>query len=679
MEEVLRLLLVLDQLGARSYTKAVGGSFTVDVARRDPHDASPAGAAVRSFVESGKTLTLAPDVLATVVLLPQSAVNLATIVTVACDCFHNVDQSAMAVRGGVIKGYTAAGACKTLGVLVTTSETAAMWAWAFSVLHQSSLDAGTGGCVATSLLHDCVASIFVGVACVIPTLLYHHWCSWHAIVAFEGHLAAVYSERKDLVEERLIQAVDAGSLQLSTALVSQRQACFHSLNAIILATNADDAAVLLEGFVLRYCSPNSKLRAVLSKNPYNDLSALLNCFCTTRAIDANCELFARLVRAYQRTRCAARSKMMNFGGALLLAVTALFDSARSEEEEARRLQRSRLLWAPIAAPNAAASGPFPAGQPRPPTSLPSLLAAPLHCASFTAASPAAFLALSAPSVRRAAQDTAACVPATGCGFLLRTLSFSTVSCSYTFSALMQQLLDFHSRMCPPSAGKAFEDARMKAYSCSVSSLTARVGFMVQACGIELQGSGDDGAVEGASSVAASTVAASAAAACAVPVPSAFAASPAAPPTDFRAQAAALFEARGFGGAGAIKRPRDDTDVRHLSVGKLPPLPSRMALGKHNGTAREQWGTCCSTAGGMPLTDVNKQGILRAHAALPSTVVIRCLSAADLLQRPSGSACSLPGDTASRLAPKYRNACAITLLCAAMRDLRGVRRAADLEA
>lgn len=83
MEEVLRLLHVLDNLGARTHTKAVGGSLSVGVAPRPPDDASPAGAAVRAFVQSGKTLTLAPDVLATCVFLPQSVVDLSTITTVA--------------------------------------------------------------------------------------------------------------------------------------------------------------------------------------------------------------------------------------------------------------------------------------------------------------------------------------------------------------------------------------------------------------------------------------------------------------------------------------------------------------------------------------------------------------------------------------------------------------------
>ncbi len=85
----------------------------------------------------------------------------------------NIDKSCIKTKGGVIKGYDSSGVCHTLGVLLTTSETAAVWAWCVSVLHEKSKAMGGNGVVATSLLHDCVYSTFVGMALVLASLLTH--------------------------------------------------------------------------------------------------------------------------------------------------------------------------------------------------------------------------------------------------------------------------------------------------------------------------------------------------------------------------------------------------------------------------------------------------------------------------------------------------------------------------
>jgi len=285
----------------------------------------------------------------------------------------------VSVKGGVIKGYGTDGVCHTLGILVTTSESAAVWAWAFAVLNNASVDMGGPGVTATTLLHDCVPTTFYALASVLPTLQYHHYCSWHSITRFAEHLPAVYSCKEDLVEPGLIADVGAGRLAVAAALVRQREIVLHSFNAALLARHERDAAVLLVGFHHKYCA-NSKLVKLLSRDPYNDLSAMLLCWSAgSRAIDAECELFARAVRAFQATAQGGRIKMRNFAGAFVLVVRTLFYCARSEYRESLRASRSLGARAPLLLPTPLpASPPFPAagaGQPSSRSSWPATAAA----------------------------------------------------------------------------------------------------------------------------------------------------------------------------------------------------------------------------------------------------------------------------------------------------------------
>lgn len=636
MEELLKLLAVLHSLGAHSETKAYGGAYPVPVVPRPTSDTSPAAAAVRQFLETSTSQTLLAEVLATVVILPEAIVHMASFDSLACDMLWNLEQSDRGVRGGVIKGYTRAGVCKTLGVVVTNHESAAVWAWAFSVLHAKSLQAGTGGCVASSLLHDCVHSTFVAAACVLPNLKEHHFCSWHVPAAFEDKLDKVYISAEDLVEPALIAAVKNSSMSLPAALKAQRTVVFHSFNAVILSCDADEAAVLLEGFVLRYCH-NRKLRAVLCKAPYSDLSAVLNSFCTTRAIDANCELFARSVRSFQRTSTGARSRMQNFAGALLLLVTTLFDSARSECEEAFRLdiskRRRALLTLSAEVPPLPSSLPPPFSPPPP---LVSLLACPLGAAAASTVSFTSLAMLPTARVKSAAEATALAIPKSSYAFRLRLFSYCPVSCSYSLATLMQQLLDYGSRIAPVHSASHFDAALQRAYHDSVQRLQGRLAL----------------AVDPADSHAASPAL----------LPSSASSS------DHASLALALKAGGGFGGGGSLpSRKRDFSEAMQIGVGKFPSLASRMAKGQHAGAVREQASTVSGS--GDTLTPANKARIQQAYAALPTAVVIRLAHPQFLLQRPPGVPHESTVVNVAVYAPKQRDMCSITLFCTSMRNLR----------
>ena len=639
MEELLKLLAVLHGLGAHSETKAYGGAYPVPVVSRPTSDTSPAAAAVRHFLATSNAQVLQAEVLATVVILPEAIVQMATFDTLACDMLWNLEQSDRGVRGGVIKGYTRAGVCKTLGVVVTNHESAAVWAWAFSVLHLRSLQAGTGGCVASSLLHDCVQSTFVAAACVLPSLKEHHFCSWHVIAAFQEKLDRVYLAAEDLVEPALIAAVQNSTMTLPAALKAQRTVVFHSFNAVILSCDADAAAALLEGFVLRYCR-NRRLRAVLSKAPYCDLSAVLNSLCTTRAIDANCELFARSVRSFQRTSTGARSRMQNFAAALQLLVTTLYDSARSELEEALRLDTSNKRRLPLGIAAGAADAPaqgLPHSSSPPP--LVSLLACPLGAAAAASVSFKSLAMLPSARVKAAAEHVALAIPKSSYAQRLRLLSYCPVSCSFSLATLMQQLLDHDSRIAPLHSASHFDAALERAYQDSVLRLEGRLALVLDPA----QGQAPTLALP----------------------PSCTRSS------DHAAAASALKAGGGFGGAGCLSSRKRDlselSEALQVGVGKFPPLASRMAKGQHAGAVREQASTV--SACGDTLTPANKARILKAHDALPSAVVIRLAHPNFLLQRPPG----VPHESAvvnvAVYAPKQRDMCSITLFCTSMRNIR----------
>lgn len=456
--------------------------------------------------------------------------------------------------------------CHTLGILVSTSETAAVWAWAFSVLNRASLEMGGSGVQATALLHDCVPTTFYALASVLPTLKSHHYCSWHSVTRFSEYLPQVYSDAKDLVEPGLIALLRGNKITVSQALVRQREVVLHSFNAILLARHERDAAVLLAGFHRKYCAVNTKLVKLLSRDPYNDLSAMLLCWSAgARAIDAECELFARTVRAFQCTAQGGRIKMRNFAGALLLVVRALFYSARSEYRESLRASSSLGARAPLALAPPLCGAPVLGGGGSL-TQRESLVTHASACANLSTLPPHQLQRIRAPEVRASVQIMAERLPAHDYGWLLRNAAHCASTGSFTFATLHSVLLLNPTSIVPQEALESYAEALEAARSCSENALCAQVLACEKALEVE-----DECAPSGGPP--------------APPFPASASA------TSIAAVAAHLFAAQTFGSAHALSaqptRPVP-LSAQVYSKGILPHLAAHRGCGRSHDPQRLQW-------------------------------------------------------------------------------------------
>lgn len=538
-----------------------------------------------------------------------------------------------------------------------------MWAWAFSVLDRASLDAGGSGVQAEVLLHDCVPSIFFALASVLLSLKFHHYCSWHSITAFAGCLPERYNCKQDLVEPRLIAEVASGALSLSAALVQQRDIVFHAFNAVLLARHERDAAVLFTGFHLKYCTVNPKLVALLSRDPYNDLSALLLCWSEgARAIDANCENFARLVRSLQCTDQGRRMKMRNFAGALVLVCLALFRSARSEHSEAVRAARSQRARAPLynfhrgASPAIAPASLVTGAQQE-------LLRSPAHCAAAAALPADQLQGILHRDVRGGVLAMADCIPVEeDFGWRLRVAARSHTSGGFTFVDMHRALTVDPFCIVHQAAFASFSAAMQLAETEAERALREQAATCTQHLALD---SKDDVAL--------------------------VAMLPAMPPSELSLRAspptpaalAALAQQMMAGGrfGGSQVAPARATEVPSsalvYSSGVLPLLAPHRGCGRPHDAARQQWSTVTGYGSAyVQITPANKLRILRALDELPRHIKVHYLSPLQLCERQVGVAHSSSKVDSARSAPKKRALCAISLIAAAMRYVRGSTHAAD---
>jgi hypothetical protein len=552
-----------------------------------------------------------------------------------------------------MKGFDKAGVCHTLGVFVSTAETAAVWAWAFSELNKASIDAGGSGVQATTLLHDCVPSTFSAIASVLCSVLYHHYCSWHSITSFGEHLAKVYAVEGDLVEPDLIALVRTNKITVSTALVRQREIVLHSFNAVLLARYEEDAAVLLAGFYDRYCTVNAALVKLLSREPYNDLSAMLLCWCdTARAINAECELFFRAVRALQCTGQGGRIKMRNFAGALLLLVHTLYYVARSEYNESLRASRSVGARAPLALASPLSSAPPPSLAAGGASRL-HLASRASHCASLATLPLPHLQQISSHDVRAETQAMALCLPAANFGWRLRLAAYSSSTGSFTFAALHKALCLEPTLLAPPSAKAFYAKAMRAALRNADLAVRAEEDFEL-ATELE-EGEGESVGAGGGSASAPF-------------YPSDAAASSSGVATAIAAAAVQHFAVQGFGSLHArAPRAAVPLSAQVYSRGLLPPLAPRRGCGRAaHDPERQQWTTVTGFGDDVvPISLPNQERILQAFRDLPEGVKVYYLAPQQLCERQSGVAHSSAKEAAALSAPKRRALCRMTLLNSAM--------------
>ena len=588
----------------------------------------------------------------------------------------------MSVKGGIIKGCGKDGVCHSLGILVTTSESAAVWAWAFSVLNGASLDLGGPGVLATALLHDCVPTTFYALASVLPSLQFHHYCSWHSITRFSEHLPGVYSCKEDLVEPDLVADVAANRISVSAALVRQREIVLHSFNAALLARHERDAAVLLVGFHHKYCA-NIKLIKLLSRDPYNDLSAMLLCWSAgARAIDAECELFARAVRAFQATAQGGRIKMRNFAGAFLLVVRTLFYCARSEYRESLRASSSLGARTPLLL-----LSPIPASP------LPTVAGGGQHLGLLPLASSCATLSslpllqlhnIPSREVSASVQTMAHCLPAEDFGWRLRLAAHCGVTGAFTFEALHRTLCSEPSFIVPRSCLASYADAMAAACKNAELALQAQA----QACEQPLV-MGEDECMDapthplGAPShPPAPTVAFAAATSdeC-MDAPTHALGAPSHPPAPTSASATAtsiagaafhLFAQQTFGSARMLgARPQVPYSARVYSLGLLPLLPPHRGCGRAHDAERLQWATVTGYGDDrVAISLPNQLRILQALRELPKDVKVHYLVPRNLCERKSGAAHGSAKEASALSAPKKRALCVLSLIASAMENVYG---------
>lgn len=650
MEDLLRVQASLAAVGAVTVTKAVGVEVLVPFAARSPTPSTAADFAVRALQRTTglPRLSLSAGTLATLTYAGDSLRVLGDCKTVACDTCHNPDATTPLTRGGVIKGFTPDGACHTLATFTTTSECSASWAWAFNELHLGAQKMGFSGFRAQSLLHDCVPSVFAAVACVLPSITSHHYCSYHSISALEDRITLIITTEADIMDPDLraglaALAGHARTTAVKRAIVEQRKRIVHAWNKIILATNVAGAALLLQGFLELY-SGNAKLMRCLCSSPYNDLDAILLCLSTSsRAIDAVCELFMRLVRQLQRGAQGARCKMKNFGGVVLLLAHAFYDSLASEADRAQRVERSLMRRRPLSylqSPTTAASHAS--------SSTAALVADPAHftlsglqaLATYAGAPVAALHSLPRGQLGAAFLSAAQCAIGGSATYARNFLDMAyTGMGTHTFEALLTKHL-LGAFIVSPHAQAAFTAAMDAAHREAEVELSAFLARHARE------------APE--------------------PAPAQLAEQPSAPPLlgvlDREDNLRLRLLSSTFGGAAPKRRRVPEPSAQVSFSRRLPPLEDYLAVGRPAAGSKEMCSTVEFTLAGQrfPVPLQAQPSILAAWKALPPSATVLITRIEDLYLRPHGPTRTEVGDEQARSAPARRHASACALLVAAMR-------------
>jgi hypothetical protein len=647
MEDLLTVQRALAGVGAVTVTKAVGVEIQVPFAQRSPIPCTAADFAVRALRATMglPRLTLSSTTLCTLTYAGDALRVVGECVTLCCDALHDPDESTKLTRGGVIKGFTRDGACHTLATLTTTSECSAAWAWAFNELHLGAQKMGFSGFRAVSLLHDCVPSVFAAVACVLPSITSHHYCSYHSVTALEGRITDIITTDADVMEADLRARVEARTMTVQSAIVEQRKRIVHAWNTIILATNVAGAALLLQGFLTLY-SGNLKLMRCLSSSPYNDLDAILLCLSTSsRAINAVCELFMRLVRQLQRGAQGARCKMKNFGGVVLLLAHALYDSLAAEADKALRIDRSLRRRQPLshvhsAAPRAAAShASFSSSAAR--------LSDPAHftlpglqaLSSYAGASVAVLHSVPDGKLRSTFLSAAQCAIGGSSSYVRNFLDMaSTGRGTLTFEELLAKHRQGAYIVSPGNKAAftaALDTARREAEVELSAFLARHAGDAREHAPVQLNEP---------------------------------AASPSAPSLLSQQDNLRLhLMGSTFGGA-TMKRRRDSTPSAQVSFSlKLPPLDDYRAVGRPAPGSKEMRSTCEFAIVGhrLPVPVAAQPFILDAWKALPPSATVLLTRPEDLFLRPHAPTRTEASNELARTAPARRNAIGCSLLAAAM--------------
>ena len=653
MEDLLTVKCALSAAGAVTVTKAVGVEVKIPIAPRSGEPCTAADHAVAALRAShGVNLVLGSDVLATLTFSGDVLPTLGRFRQLCGDALHGPDDSTELTRGCVIKGYLPDNSCHTIATLTTTSESAAAWAWAFSELHRRAQNEGFSGFRASLLLHDCVPSVFAGVAYVLPCITSHHYCCYHSKSAFEKRVNNVIVSDSDVMDSDLREGVLARSISLSTALTRQRERIVHAWNLIILSTNIAGAALLLQGFLERYAG-NQKLMKVLCTAPYNDLDAILMCLSTSsRCIDANCELFMRLVRQLQRGAQGARCKMKNFGGVVLLLAHAYFRSLASESDRDFRVGRSVKRRKPMPAAAVATPPPPPSSHvaasssalPRDPQqlTLPRLGA----LASLASASPAVLHARPRGELHAIFQATAECAAPSASNFErnFRDLA-ATGRGTFTFSELL----------------KNFKSGAYIVSSADAVAFKAALQRAQEEAEQELQEYLKECARDPAEAFSESAAAAR------VPSPpppaaAAFSSSPMIAPQDHLFHLLSQRKISATANANRVKRHQPEASAQVFFSLKLPPLDEYRAVGRPVPGSKEMRSTVAAPVAGqrVPVPAHAQVAIARAWAALPPTATVLFGRIDDLYLRTAAVMRSEGNEEVAWSAPTRRVAVGVAL-------------------
>jgi hypothetical protein len=356
-----------------------------------------------------------------------------------------------------------------------------------------------------------------------------------------------------------------------------------------------------------------------------------------------------------------RVKMRNFAGCLLLIVTALFLSARSEYAEARRSSLSTQMRAPLPVslrPLASSTSASAASPPASHASLALISAAPR--AAVLAALPTAELeGVSGSEVRRTVRAVAQCLPPSDYAWRLRVASKDPTAGTFTFSALFAYLRETSLVAAEDTArfSAAMDILHQQARAAHDSQELPRV-YVVADLEADLR------LREGGSAAPPPLLPPAASAPALLhPGPSA---------VDFRAAATAYVDARTFGPSPGEQRatmPPLTPSAKVYSSGKLPRLAPHRGCGRVRDGAREQYSTVTGYgAANVPFTAANKARIVEAVRDLPGDVQLLYLHPVQLLAREPGVGHSSAKETSARQGPAQRGLCSISLIVEAMKKI-----------
>lgn len=664
MEDLLKLQATFSELGCVTVTKAAGAALLVPFARRSGAPATPGDFAAQTLqrkynVDVG--LTVDTDTMCTLMVAGDVVGKLSTFVSFAADGIHKTDASCLNTRGGVIRGFTASGACHTVAIFTTTSETQEVWAWAFWQLNDLAVREGLPAIVSTHLLHDCVPSTFYAVASVLPSLLHHHYCAWHVIEAYKDRVTKALREEADVMDADLRTSLGQG-VKLATLLTQQRERVVHAYNSLILTTSTSTAAVLLQSFLKSYGHNERLMDLMCNDDIYGNLSAVLLCFLPThtRAINAVSENFMRVVRHLQLGPQGGRVSMFNFAGALLLLAHAYFHSLAAEADRDFRAAKSTSLRAPV--PGLPQVPPLPTAA-RPEAHLPALPADPraldaggLEGMAALASAPNARLhGLPLGAVHRFVGTTLT-LAAGGTGAPRAPVYEQNLRdmASYKGGYYFSQLLRNHRQQAyivSPSDAADFASALKLAQKDAEAAWRRYVEQRSSAA----SGSAEDGAQPLESAGARALEGGGAAASS-----SAVAAPAAHQPASAAQLLPQLLATRTFGGA-KRKRERASGESAYARFSTvLPAIQDFRANGRPVEGARELRSTVAPLVAGVPglLTAIPqdaRRAILHAYKALPVSATVLLADLRQLFQRPSGIMRADAATLALRYAPMRRSA------------------------